>query len=78
VIDRAGNFIKEAIELFGPKSFHITNYNSPGATGAPAYSAWIVNRLGSLGHLSHLAPKDGKAEGAWDFERVCAAIDSTA
>ena len=78
VIDRAGNFIKEAIELFGRKSFHITNYNSPGATGAPAYSAWVVNRLGSLGHLSHLAPKDGKAEGAWDFERVCAAIDSTA
>src|SRR5216117_1770412 len=29
VIDRNGNFIKEAIELKGPGSYHITNYNSP-------------------------------------------------
>jgi L-2-hydroxyglutarate oxidase len=36
VIDRRGNFIKEAIELHGPHSYHITNYNSPGATGSPA------------------------------------------
>src|SRR5207244_6324754 len=34
VIDRNGNFIKEAIEIKGPLSYHITNYNSPGATGS--------------------------------------------
>src|SRR5207249_4926711 len=37
VIDRHGTFVKEAIEIVGPRSYHITNYNSPGATGAPAY-----------------------------------------
>ena len=36
VVDRGGDFVKEAIELPGPRSYHITNYNSPGATGAPA------------------------------------------
>src|SRR5205814_2158771 len=35
VVDRSGNFVKEAIELPGPHSYHITNYNSPVATGAP-------------------------------------------
>jgi len=78
VIDRQGNFIKEAIELHGPHSFHVTNYNSPGATGAPAYSAWIVNRLASRGFLDHLKPRTEKAEGTWDFARVCAAIEAPA
>ena len=78
VIDRQGNFIKEAIELPGPHSFHITNYNSPGATDAPAYTAWIVNRLASRGFLDHLKPRTEKAEGTWDFERVCAAIETPA
>ncbi|TMI27433.1 FAD-dependent oxidoreductase [Candidatus Bathyarchaeota archaeon] len=47
IIDRNGTFIKEAIEIKGPLSYHITNYNSPGATGSPAYAAWLVEKLGS-------------------------------
>src|SRR5207244_3374711 len=32
VVDPHGNFVKEAIEIPGPHSFHVVNYNSPGAT----------------------------------------------
>ncbi len=70
VIDRNGNFIKEAIEIPGPLSYHITNYNSPGATGAPAYAAWLVNRLSEKGYLDHLKPKTNAGGGVWDFETV--------
>lgn len=75
VIDRHGNFVKEAIELSGPHSFHVTNYNSPGATGSPAYTAWIVNLLARDGHLDHLKTKAARAAGLWDFDAVCAAIE---
>jgi len=75
VIDRGGNFVKEAIELVGPHSYHITNYNSPGATGAPAYAAWTVQRLARSGHLDHLKPKTAKASGLWDFDAIRAAIE---
>ena len=70
VIDEKGNFLKEAIELEGPNSYHITNYNSPGATGAPAFSAWIVNKLASMGRLDHLHPRSKPFKGLWDYESV--------
>lgn len=74
VIDRKGNFIKEAIELHGPRSYHITNYNSPGATGSPAFAAWLVNRLGMSGHLDHLKRNiDDKS--VWNFKHVNEQID---
>jgi len=74
VIDRKGNFIKEAIEVQGPHSYHITNYNSPGATGAPAYAAWLVKRLSEKGHLDHLRGRDKGPAGPWEFEAVCKGI----
>jgi L-2-hydroxyglutarate oxidase len=74
VIDRKGNFIKEAIELEGPHSYHITNYNSPGATGSPAFAAWLVNKLGENGHLNHLKRNLGK-RGIWDFAMISEQID---
>ncbi len=76
VIDRKGNFIKEAIEMSGPSSYHVTNYNSPGATGSPAYAAYLVNKLaenGFLDHLQHL-PKGNRS--MWDFHQVVESIDS--
>ena len=76
VIDRRGNFVKEAIELPGPHSYHITNYNSPGATGAPAYTAWTVFRLARDGLLDHLKAKPAAAKGLWNFDAICAAIES--
>jgi L-2-hydroxyglutarate oxidase len=78
VIDRRGTFVKEAIELPGPHSYHITNYNSPGATGAPAYTAWTVHRLARDGHLDHLKAKTPKSPGLWDFDAICAAIEAPA
>ena len=74
VIDEKGNFLKEAIELEGPNSYHITNYNSPGATGAPAFSAWIVNKLATMGRLDHLHPRSKPFKGLWDYESVSKAV----
>lgn len=68
VVNRNGRMEKEAIELDGPHSFHILNYNSPGATGAPAYAAHLVARLGSSGHLDHLRPH--RKNGPWSWEQV--------
>ena len=74
VVDRQGNFIKEAIELEGKNSFHITNYNSPGATGSPAYAAWVVSRLAEKGHLDHLKQNHNKQLGAWNFDKVIESV----
>jgi len=76
VVDPQGNFVKEAIEIPGPHSFHVVNYNSPGATGSPAYTAWIVNLLAKAGRLDHLKAKAAKPAGLWDFDSVCAAIEA--
>ena len=75
VIDRKGNFIKEAIELRGPHSYHITNYNSPGATGSPAFAAWLVSKLDQNGHLSHLKRAVTK-KGPWDFSMISEQVDT--
>jgi (S)-2-hydroxyglutarate dehydrogenase len=77
VIDRKGNFIKEAIELQGPGSYHITNYNSPGATGSPAFAAWLVSKLGQSGHLSHLR-RSVSGKGLWDFEGISEQVGAAA
>src|SRR5438445_702692 len=68
--------VKEAIEIPGRHSFHVLNYNSPGATGSPAYTAWIVNLLANAGHLDHLKAKAARPDGLWDFDTVCAAIEA--
>ena len=74
VIDRKGAFIKEAIELHGPHSYHVTNYNSPGATGSPAFAAWVVHSLAQKGRLDHLRPREHPETRPWDFEAVTGAI----
>lgn len=68
VVNRQGRMENESLELDGPHSFHILNYNSPGATGAPAYAAYLVDRLAAAGHLEHLRPH-GK-EGPWSWDAV--------
>ena len=70
VIDRKGDFMKEAIEFETPLSYHITNYNSPGATGSPAFAAFLVNKLGEKGFLDHLGQSSVKGNGVWDFETI--------
>jgi len=70
VIDSSG-FIPEAIQLRGEASAHIINFNSPGATGAPAFSAMVVAELREEGRLTWLSPtKEGHPIPDWDFEKV--------
>jgi len=67
VISPKGEFVKDILELVGKNSFHIVNYNSPGATGAPAYSAFIVKTLQDKGFLNHAQkPK----ESFWNFDKI--------
>lgn len=76
VIDAAGNFMKEAIELNGPSSFHILNYNSPGATGSPAYTALVADKLIQSGALSHLKRRPAPLNGPWDFSEILEKVRS--
>ena len=70
VIDRNGNFMKEAIEFSGAHSFHITNYNSPGATGAPGYTAFLVNRLEKQNYLAFLKKRSFISGSFWNYKEV--------
>ena len=76
VLDRDGNFVKEAIEMDGPHSYHIVNYNSPGATGAPAFSAWVVKNLARKGRFDHLKEKDAPSKEPWDFDAVVQGVEA--
>ena len=74
VVDPSG-FVPEALLLRGEASAHIINFNSPGATGAPAYSAMVVERLRSWGYLDGLTPKEARsAVPGWDFRAVTSGL----
>ncbi len=55
------------MELENEHSFNIINYNSPGATGAPAYSAFIIKKLQETGFLDY---KENHKESIWSFDDV--------
>lgn len=76
IIDENGFFVGEAIELSGSLSFHILNYNSPGATGAPAYSAYIIKKIIESGRLKHLSPV--QKHSFWNFNEVVKNFPETA
>lgn len=66
-----GGFIPEAILVQDERSVHILNYNSPGATGAPSYSAMLVALLHEAGKLDGLQRKPQRSTRAvWDFGRA--------
>ena len=68
LIDEHG-FVPEAVTLQGRRSFHILNYNSPGATGAPAYSAYIVKKLFEEGFVIRKnSETETKNDVSWNFE----------
>jgi len=67
VISPDGNFVPDVIEREGHNSFHIVNYNSPGATGAPAFSALVVKKLQDKGILK--TPISQKNT-LWDFDSI--------
>jgi len=71
IITPQGDFLPDVMELEGPNSYHVLNYNSPGATGVPAYSAFVVKKLQEKGLLDY--PVKTKPS-IWNFEKV---IDQT-
>ena len=76
VINRHGGIVKEAIEVPGPHSYHILNYNSPGATGSPAFAVYLVDRLAKRGDLDHLKPGP-KPNGLWSWDTIANAMELT-
>ncbi len=67
IITPQGRFLSDVMETGDEHSFNIINYNSPGATGAPAYSAFVVKRLCEQGFLDH---KENSTESVWKFDDV--------
>lgn len=65
VIDSKG-FVPEAIQLEDERSFHVLNFNSPGATGAPVFSALLVKHLRDGGALDAFTKKQVFGP-VWDF-----------
>ena len=50
VID-SGGIVHDPVILFGERSIHVINYNSPGATGAPGFSAYIYRLADEKGFI---------------------------
>jgi L-2-hydroxyglutarate oxidase len=70
LIDKDG-FVPEAVLVNGEKSFHILNYNSPGATGAPAFSAYVISKIVSSGHFDGFRKKNAFSQDSiWQFEKA--------
>lgn len=68
VIDNSGKFVPDVILIDDENSFHILNYNSPGATGALPFAAHIVNHLKESGHLEY-DELDSQC-GPWKFSDI--------
>jgi len=68
VIDEHGKFVPDVILMDESMSFHILNYNSPGATGALPFSAYIINRLNESGLFRN--ERDDSECGPWKFRDI--------
>ncbi len=74
VINEKGKFVPDVIMIEDSMSFHILNYNSPGATGALPFSAQIINNLNDKGFFRN-EKSDNKC-GPWMFSEIIEAISS--
>ena len=68
IIDEKGKFAPDVILLNDNTSYHILNYNSPGATGALPFSAYIINNLNKMG-LFESEDMDAQC-GPWKFSEI--------
>jgi L-2-hydroxyglutarate oxidase len=68
IVDENGKFVPDVIFKSNSKSFHILNYNSPGATGVLPFSAFIVNQLNEQG-LVESQNQDAQC-GPWKFNSI--------
>jgi L-2-hydroxyglutarate oxidase len=70
LIDKKG-FVPEAMLVNGKQSLHILNYNSPGATGAPAFSAYVVSKIMTEGYLDGIKRRTTvRGEQLWKFREA--------
>ncbi|MDE1843637.1 MAG: FAD-dependent oxidoreductase, partial [Thaumarchaeota archaeon] len=66
VIDKNGKFVPDAIVEQKGNSFHILNYNSPGATGVLPFAVHVISQIQNSGFL-----KIGNDKcGMWSFENI--------
>jgi L-2-hydroxyglutarate oxidase len=68
VINQKGQFVPDAVLEGNAMSFHILNYNSPGATGVLPFSAYIVNNLNKQGMFESVS-SDAQC-GPWKFSKI--------
>ncbi|HSG83708.1 MAG: NAD(P)/FAD-dependent oxidoreductase [Nitrosopumilus sp.] len=68
IIDDKGKFAPDVILLENETSFHVLNYNSPGATGALPFSAHIVNHLSKTGLFKN--EEEDAVCGPWKFSEI--------
>ena len=68
VIGNDGKFVPDVILIDEESSFHILNYNSPGATGALPFAAHIINHLNKTG-LYESEELDVQC-GPWNFAQI--------
>lgn len=68
VIDEDGKFVPDVILIDDETSFHILNYNSPGATGALPFASHIINHLNTKG-LFQSENIDAQC-GPWKFSEI--------
>lgn len=73
IITKTGSFLSEMLEIQTNNSFHVINYNSPGATGAPAYSAYLVQQLFEKGIIK--LDQTTKPQ-LWSFEKIIEQMNS--
>ena len=73
VINENGKFVPDVILLEKNSSFHILNYNSPGATGALPFSAHVINQLHKKG-LFENENMDALC-GPWKFNEIIEKIE---
>lgn len=68
IIDNKGKFAPDVILIENEMSFHVLNYNSPGATGALPFSAHIINHLNKVGLFSN--EDEDVVCGPWKFSEI--------
>jgi L-2-hydroxyglutarate oxidase len=70
IVDPDGRFPREAIEIADPRSYHVINYNSPGASGGPAFAVHLLDRIEAHGGLSCLKAKPNPPKTFWDYKKI--------
>lgn len=68
VIDENGRFVSGPIILYDNGSVHILNYNSPGATGALPFAAYVIDNINKQG--IHRNTRQDATCGLWKFSDV--------